>query len=112
MKKNINKLSAEREAKLNAIGFAWGVCRGKLALKVDWNTRFEQLVEYKKSNGDCYVRQHRRQHVSLSRWVVNQRKTKFKNTAKISKEREAKLNSIGFDWHYNSRRVVSDEHSS
>jgi hypothetical protein len=52
-------------------------------------------VEYKKTNGDCNVRQHLSEHVELSQWVAFQRRQK--NTARMTEEREAKLDSIGFD---------------
>jgi hypothetical protein len=85
-------LSAEREAKLNAIGFAWKVCRNGIR----WETGFEQLREYKKANGDCHVSRCYSQNIRLEVWVALQRHKK--KIAQLSEEREAKLNSIGFAW--------------
>jgi hypothetical protein len=92
--KRKNKLSAEREATLNAIGFAWGKSRRVILL--DWETRFEQLKEYKKANGECDVSRSDSQTIQLGRWVSQQRQAK--KIAQLSEEREEKLNSIGFVW--------------
>jgi hypothetical protein len=85
------KLSAEREAKLNAIGFIWKVC-----CKTAWDTRFGQLEDFKKANGDCNVSTDHSQTIQLGRWVIIQRHLRRK--MQLSEEREAKLNSIGFVW--------------
>jgi hypothetical protein len=92
-----NKLSDSREATLNTIGFDW---RNKMIV-LDWDDRFEHLVEYKKMNGDCNVSRHDSAEINLQlfSWARRQRETKFKN--KLSAEREAKLNSIGFVWSIN-----------
>jgi hypothetical protein len=94
--KKMKKISVEREKKLNAIGFVW--TRGQeLASNVPWNTRFQQLLEYKKENGDCNVsKSNSSQHIDLRRWVVVQRHSK--KSARLSEECEAKLNAIGFIW--------------
>lgn len=87
--RNLNKkgaLSSERRAKLDSIGFVW-------SLKVDWNDRFQELVEYKEANGNFKVSTTRTQ---LRTWVLNQRK--LKNRGCLTSERKAKLESIGFSW--------------
>ena len=95
LKKRHNKLSAEREAKLNAIGFNWGKSRSEK--ESDWGIRFNQLVEYKKTNGDCNNGRKMHSHnVKLGGWITIQRHLKKVN--QMSEEREAKLDSIGFDW--------------
>jgi hypothetical protein len=96
----MKKLSVEREEKLNNIGFAWKVRNitesEEGSGKTDWDTRFEQLEEYKKANGDCNVSGYDNQNTKLGRWVTIQRQKKRK--VLLSREREAKLNSIGFVW--------------
>jgi hypothetical protein len=97
-KKCNNKLSAEREEKLNSIGFDWS----RRVEVLDWETRFEQLKEYKKVHGDCNVLQTSdSQNIELKRWVVVQRYRK--NKFSLSQQCEAKLNSIGFVWMVRSR---------
>jgi hypothetical protein len=89
--KKKNKLSAQREEKLKSIGFVW-----KRIIRRDWDTRLEQLVDYKKANGNCNVSKKESQNVELGNWVANQRQAK--NKFLLSEERERKLNSIGFVW--------------
>jgi hypothetical protein len=101
--KHQNKLIAEREAKLNAVGFVWKLrcmtnstkCR-KVSSPTDWDTRFEQVVKYKKANGDCNVSTKDSQNIELGRWVAAQRQAK--KATQLSGERQAKLDSIGFVW--------------
>jgi hypothetical protein len=91
--KTKNKLRTEREEKLNSIRFVWKLrCTGQ----TDWNTRFEELVEYKQVNGDCNVSTKDSQNIELGRWVSKQRLAK--NKFLLSEERERKLSSIGFLW--------------
>jgi hypothetical protein len=106
------QMSEEREAKLNAIGFVWNSNSRRVASDeyTSWNTQLEDLLEHKKVNGDCNVSSILlSQNDKLRRWIVAQRG--FKNKSQLSKEGEANLNSIGFDWHP-TRIVVSDEHSN
>lgn len=44
----------ERVHKLNAIGFEWHVERFGVS-KMSWEDRFDQLVEFRRKNGDCNV---------------------------------------------------------
>jgi hypothetical protein len=85
-------LSEEREAKLSSIGFAWSI----ISNKVDWNVRFEQLVEYKEAVGDLNVPLKICRNPQLGRWVQLQRLENKRNA--LTNERWEKLNSIGFDW--------------
>jgi hypothetical protein len=100
-----NKLIGDREAKLNAIGFVWKVrCLKKSRMgfsKTSWDTRFEQLEEYKKAKGDCNVSQNDSEQIELGRWIAAQRQSKKR--ALLSDERVAKMDSIGFVW--NIRKV-------
>jgi hypothetical protein len=96
------QLTPEREEKLNSIGFTWKVrkttlLKRKVGLgRTDWNTRFEQLEEYKKASGDCNVHISRHNDKKLKNWAAVQREAK--KHFLLSEEREAKLNSIGFVW--------------
>jgi hypothetical protein len=95
-----NTIHADREGKLNAIGFVWERnCRGNSRVedgRITWVTRLEQLEEYKKANGDCNVSSVDSKNFQLGRWVYIQRHKK-KNCL-LSQQCEAKLNSIGFAW--------------
>jgi hypothetical protein len=85
---NNNKLSKKRKDKLNSIGFDWGIRR------VDWDTRFEQLVQYKWTHGNCNVPRYYKLNPQLGRWVCEQRCLHSKNA--LRKDRLAVLESIGF----------------
>ncbi|EJK70142.1 hypothetical protein THAOC_08524, partial [Thalassiosira oceanica] len=86
-----NKLSPDRVDRLNSIGFRWTL--REVAPTVPWETRFDELVQYKAKHGDCNVPQSQGQ---LGIWVHTQRITYKKN--KLSPDRINRLNSIGFDW--------------
>ena len=45
-------MTDERKQKLDDLGFVW-----KVRERADWNDRYEQLLEYKKENGNCVVPQ-------------------------------------------------------
>ena len=61
---------------------------------VDWEVRFQQLVDYKRVHGDCNVPQSYKANQQLGRWVSTQRT----NKETMSEERRKRLNSIGFTW--------------
>jgi hypothetical protein len=65
-----NRLNAEREAKLDSIGFSWNL-RG--CNSVNWDVRFRQLLEYKQAAGDCNVPHAFSRNPQLGRWVHSQR---------------------------------------
>ena len=64
----------------------------KIDLK--WETRFQELVEYKRIHGNCNVSTLDKANPHLGRWVITQR-TKEET---MSEERRKRLNSIGFTW--------------
>jgi hypothetical protein len=62
-----------------------------------WNTRFEQLVEYERTHGNCDVPRNYERNQELASWVHNQ--LVFNSRKSLPKDhRVAKLESIGFDW--------------
>ena len=80
-------LSSDRIAKLESLGFEWD------PNEIDWNQKIEALKLYKAKNGDCRVG---KKSQVLSNWVYKQRND-FKN-GRISAERIAKLEALGFEW--------------
>merc|ERR1719162_1747062 len=86
-------LSEERKKKLEDIGFVWEVF-------VAWETRYEELVEYKRSHGDCNRPKSYKANPHLGVWAVNQR-TNYKRLVRgeqslLSEERKKKLEDIEF----------------
>jgi hypothetical protein len=65
-------------------------------LKALWEKRYSQLVDFKEANGHCEVPQRYKENVELGRWVKDQRT--FFSQGKLSQERTALLNEIGFTW--------------
>ena len=83
------KLSDERIAQLDAIGFEWEISSS-------WAERLQQLEEYKAIHGNCRVPQRYKENPSLGIWVNTQRH-RFKS-GKLPDEQIAQLEAIGFQW--------------
>jgi len=90
-----NSLTEDCIAQLNELGFTWEVDNEA------WMTHYNNLVEYKREFGDCYVPSVYRPNPSLGHWVANQRA--FYKNKSLAKDRVAKLNKIGFGWAKKSR---------
>ena len=83
-------LAQDRIDRLNSISFRW---TSHEVRKEAWETRFNELVQYKAKHGDCNVP---RSQGPLGMWVYKQRGGCTKN--KLSQDRIDRLNDIGFDW--------------
>jgi hypothetical protein len=99
-------LSDERKAQLESIGFDWGK-EERVTRVSTWEQRFQQLVDYKQTHGDCKVTLNYSDKPQLANWINSQRRMRRKAT--LSDERKAQLESIGFDWgkESGSRRIIS-----
>jgi len=103
-------LTLTRIERMEALGFLWISPRSpKQATSfyppypvADWQTRFEQLCEFRQKHGDCLVPQKYPKNPELGRWVQKQRynyKLSLKGEASsLSKGRVCALESIGFVW--------------
>ena len=91
-------MSEERRKRLNSIGFTWKI--RATPIRVDWEVRFQQLVDYKRVHRHCIVPQHYKANRHLGRWVHYQRTKK----ETMSENRRNQLNSIGFVWRLKTRR--------
>jgi hypothetical protein len=94
-----DSLSAERKARLDALGFIWDV------LAEQWEEGFQHLQAYVNEHRDCRVRA---TYIApdgfpLGQWVKVLRRRKHR----ISAERKARLDALGFEWNpqSNKRRV-------
>ena len=85
-------------------------------LDVRWDSRFNELKQYKGEHGDCNVP---RREGPLGTWVINQRSSYNKGT--LSQERIKQLESIGFTWNpleedwvarFNDLKQYKDEHDN
>ena len=82
-------LSPERIVRLEQIGFSWNPNTD------DWEKNFDALTRFKHREGHVSPRhRHQEDGLKLGFWVQNQRNKKNK----LSPERIARLNSLGFVW--------------
>ena len=86
-----NSIAQDRVDRLDSIGFRWAI--RKTGPILPWETRFNELVQYKAKHGDCIVPQRQGQ---LGTWVSNQR-FNYKE-GKLSQDRVNRLNGIDFKW--------------
>ena len=102
-------LSAERVAKLDAVGFVWhakGSKIGEDGMNEAWKERFDELLGYKKIHGNCEVPMKRKAHeeyAQLGNWVKSQRDTK--KSGKLHPERIRLLEEVGFTWEMLKRKI-------
>ncbi|CAJ1942378.1 unnamed protein product [Cylindrotheca closterium] len=94
-------LSDERVEALDNIGFVWDSHRAV------WDERFNELLDYKRVNGNCNVPSRYTENRQLAVWVKRQRRQhKFFRTnqpSSMTEERIIRLESIGFEWDLRSR---------
>ena len=84
------ELSTEREQKLTAIGFEWEPFASR------WEKMFAELQRYHAAHGDCRVPAGWIDNAALANWVGVQRARKI--AGKLSAERLAALDALGFTW--------------
>ena len=65
-------------------------------LHTDWDTRFQELVEFRDVYGHCNVPQKYLTNPSLGAWVAQQRR-RYKSFT-LSSERIAALEGLGMVW--------------
>lgn len=100
--RNAGKLSAERIAKLDAIGFAWASSRkadvklGEQMVTEAWKSQFDELVAYNQAHGDCDVPAKWKQNERLANWVSMQRQLKKRDA--LPEPRVKLLEEISFNW--------------
>jgi len=83
-------LEPEKVELLNRLAFKWNPHAS------NWRTSYLALLEYRKKSGDCRVPQDWKENPKLAKWVSTQRVQYARG--KISRERIALLEKVGFDW--------------
>jgi hypothetical protein len=82
-------IAAERELRLNKIGFVWNWREDA------WENGFAALTKFKARKGNCLIPAlHVERKFKLGQWVTMQRRSKNEMSAK----RRKRLNDIGFVW--------------
>ena len=97
-KSKLTKLTADRIVALDAIGFDWR-SRNNQKPSISFIDRVEALREYKEKNGHISVR--KRDDKSLYRWCTDIRSARRNPETcqrKVTADRIAALDAIGFDW--------------
>ena len=89
--KGIGTIKKDELKELNQLGFLWNAVKG------DWYDRFNELKEYYDKNGNSNVKQ--AEDFSLYQWRNKQRK----NKESLTEEKLQKLNSIEFNFEFQSQ---------
>ena len=95
------KLSPDRIARLDAIGFEWEASgrkgrRHKNYLRIGWEERFTRLAAFKDRFGHTQVPERWSEDKSLADWVGSQRK--YNRSGKLPADRRQRLDALGFVW--------------
>jgi len=107
-RKMAGKVSTERIAALDAIGFSWRVGRsGGHPSRETWDAMYAMLKQFHSENGHTNVPQQFVTNRKLGWWVTTQRRNRRKG--KLDSTQIARLDELGFDWSPNSGGVSSDE---
>ena len=85
-----NPKYSDRRKKLEDIGFVFN------HEEVIWCSRFKQLLDYKKKNGDLNITYRNKDYYELSIWLYNQKRRYRKGT--MPEHRIKKLRDAGVDW--------------
>ncbi|MDB2639996.1 Helicase associated domain protein, partial [Akkermansiaceae bacterium] len=86
--KNKGKLEDGKIKRLDQLGFIWKT-------RLDWDTSFQKLLDFKKDNGHCLVPKNWKDP-HLKNWVINQRQRKKRKV--LAMDRVKKLEAVGFVW--------------
>jgi len=92
------RLYEERIERLAELGFKWSRYEG-------WEQRCSELSKYQQENGHCNVPRKYQDNPQLGRWVNTQRSRH--KVGKLSGERRARLDDLGFSWEVTRKRESS-----
>jgi hypothetical protein len=109
-------MTAERGAKLEALGFAWQLSAKAIGKQLregnrdnaGWEAQLAKLKVYKRRHGDCKVPQKWAEDKPLGKWVSRQRRGKKALNRgepgdEITAARAATLDALGFAWELSPR---------
>ena len=101
LRQNADKMTSERKALLDSIGFNWS---SETNLR-KWREMFQLLQQYHAEHGDADVPHRWKDNQKLASWVQRQRERRKKNS--LNNEQIRMLDGLGFTW--KSRDVGSWE---
>ncbi len=103
-----NRLLAERQRRLEEVGFDWA--SDKLHLVSGWEARFEELVRFQQQHGHLRITLKNQSSAGLMHWRDNQR-IRFRSGV-MPPEQKARLDAIGFEWEQPERlSPAMEEHN-
>jgi len=85
-----SSMTQKRHKLLESIGFKWAKPRPT------WNDSFKEIQEFEREFGHCIVPTKKYKNTALGRWVTEQRAKR--KSGDLDKDKERKLNSLGFFW--------------
>mmetsp|Transcript_1646 Transcript_1646/g.2177 ORF Transcript_1646/g.2177 Transcript_1646/m.2177 type:complete len:455 (-) Transcript_1646:377-1741(-) len=92
-------LTEQRIEFLEKIGFVWATRDPR---HVPWEQRYAELCNYKEKFGNCLIPVGYEANTQLANWVSTQRQEwksyRLKRPARLTEERIALLNKVGFVW--------------
>ena len=95
--KKLERLSPERVAKLESLGFEWRVKpEGGHSQPQAWDTMFAELERFLADSGHANVPQQFAANRKLGWWATTQRRNRRKG--KLTEQQIARLDALGFDW--------------
>lgn len=97
------KLEPWKQSLLDALGLRWEKKPPQPSLEALWNQRYAELVAYQQQHGHTNVTS--RHNKVLGHWREVQRE--FRRKGKLSPERIARLDAIGFEWDAPGRKGLS-----
>lgn len=107
VQRNKGTLSAERIAKLDAVGFVWQGKTTKIledGISEVWKKRFDELLQFRERNGNFKVPSAQQgEYAQLGNWVSQQRQLKKRN--KLHPERVRLLDEAGFEWVVTKKKI-------
>jgi hypothetical protein len=97
-----NGMTAERAARLTALGFAWEGIKAPRN-EVEWEAQLARLAAYKAAHDDCNVPKRWAEDPRLGNWVNNQRRLKRKldrgePCKGMTADQAARLAALGLVW--------------
>lgn len=103
-------LSKERVKLLEKLGMEWP----EEVVRIDWDDRYEALLDYVSRYGDPHVPWRWKGNLALASWVNSQR-NKYRDLhngkpSSLTQEQIAKLEAIGFQWSTGGTRKYERNH--
>lgn len=107
-----SSMTDQKVTLLEEVGFTWAKRKGDFS----WESKFDELVKYKRSHGGLDPPTKNSAAPALGRWVSTQR-SQYKlyetgQRSRMTAERVMRLNRVGFSWKMMGDRKSGDDELS